>query len=408
MSIQQSDSPAAIVIGGDASALSVTRCLHAAGIPVYALNRPDSRVRYSRSCRWIGLADGDGGPEAWGAFLLGSASDRLRGAVLLACSDEAIEMIIAHRPKLADKFIIEEGDGELRLSLLDKLRTYGKSAAADIPTPKFWRIRSISDLEKLKDELIFPLIIKPLISHHTRRIWENRKYLRVESYEDLHSNFTDLQRHNIEFLLMEFVPGGDDLLCSYYTYMDETGTPLFHFTKRVIRRYPVNMGETCYHITDWNPDVRDMGLKFFRHARLRGLGNIEFKRDPRDGQLKIIECNARFTAANGLVKAAGFDLALLTYNKLTGRPLPALDSYRSGLTLWLPTQDFLACRELREMGKITFLRWLGSVLRPQHFQFLCLSDPLPALVGAWRRFTRTVRRYRPLGDVSRSPQSAAD
>ena len=172
--------------------------------------------------------------------------------------------------------------------------------------------------------------------------------------------------------------------------------------ERKIRRHPENMGEGCYHVTDWSPDVRDMGLKFFHHVKLRGLGNVEFKRDPRDGQLKIIECNARFTAANCLVKAAGLDLAVLTYNKLTGRPLPAVDTYRSGLTLWLPIQDFLAYRALNRKRKITFWRWLGSITRPQHFQIFHWSDPVPAIIGMWRRFSHLLRRRqaRPVGSTA--------
>lgn len=399
---QDRSGPAAILVGGDANTLSVARSLHAAGISVHVLTQPNSRVRYSRTCHWIDLSDGDGGPRAWGDFLLGPRSDHLSGAVLLACSDEAIEMIIAHRQELAGKFVIEEGDGEMRLSLLDKLRTYEKSVEAGIPTPKYWRVWSVSDLEEIKDELIFPLIIKPLISHHTRRIWKNRKYLAIQNYEELHRNFTELQRHSIEFLLMEYIPGGDELLCSYYTYMDEAGTPLFHFTKRVVRRHPEAMGEGCYHITDWNPDVRDMGLKFFRHVNLRGLGNVEFKRDPRDGKLKIIECNARFTAANCLVTAAGLDLALLSYNKLTGRSLPPLDHYRTGLTLWLPSIDVLAFLNLRRKGALTFPRWLMEVLRPHHLQFFSWSDPLPAIVGARHRLSQVLRKRfgRPWGKAA--------
>ena len=42
--------------------------------------------------------------------------------------------------------------------------------------------------------------------------------------------------------------------------------------------------------------------------------------DLKDGELKLIENNARFTAANGLVTASGFDLAKFVYNRLTGRP----------------------------------------------------------------------------------------
>lgn len=396
------DNPAAIVIGGDANALSIARSLNAAGIAVFALTYPNTRVRHSRTCRWVTPEDGDGGSESWATFLLGPRSDHLRGAVLLACSDDAIEMIIAHRQRLAEKYILEEGDDALRQSMLDKLSTYEKSVEAGVPTPKYWRIWSVADLDRIKDELIFPLIIKPLISHHTRRIWKGRKYLAVQNYDELHRNFTELQRHSIEFLLMEYIPGGDDLLCSYYTYMDEAGTPLFHFTKRVIRRHPEGMGEGCYHITDWSPEVRDMGLKFFRHVNLRGLGNVEFKRDPRDGKLKIIECNARFTAANCLVKAAGLDLALLSYNRLTGRPLPPLDHYRTGLTLWLPMADVRAFLNLRRKGALTFPRWFLGVLRPQHLQYLSWSDPLPAIVGTWHRIAGAFRRRfaRPLGKAT--------
>ena len=400
----RTDRPPAIVVGGDANALSVARCLHAAGISVYALNRPNAAVRHSRACRMIDLAGSDGGPDAWSTFLLGPRSEHLRGAVLLACNDEAIEMIIAHRRPLAERYVLEEGDAELRLSLLDKLRTYDQSVAAGVPTPRYWRVSSVSDLEKIKDGLIFPLIIKPLFSHHVRKIW-GAKYLLIQNYDELHQKFVELQHQNIEYLLMEFIPGGDDQLCSYYTYMDENGTPLFHFTKRVIRRYPENMGPACYHVTDWNPEVRDMGLKFFRHVRLRGLGNVEFKRDRRDGKLKIIECNARFTAANCLVKAAGLDLPLLTYNKLTGRPLPPVDSYRSGLTLWLPVADFLAFKELRQQGKITWLGWLRSVLRPQLFQYFSWRDPMPAVVWAGRKFSQVLfrRRRRPAADAAAMP-----
>ena len=396
------DNPAAIVVGGDANALSIARSLNSVGVAVYALTSPSSLTRHSRTCRWVPPEGGDGNPESWITFLLGPRSDHLRGAVVLACSDEAIEMIVEHRQSLAERFILEEASDELRLCLLDKLSTYEKSAEAGVPTPKYWRVWSVADLDEIKNELIFPLIIKPLFSHHTRRIWKNQKYLAIQNYDELLRNFSELQRHGIEFLLMEYVPGGDDLLCSYYTYMDENGTPLFHFTKRVIRRHPEGMGEGCYHITDWSPDVRDMALKFFHHVSLRGLGNVEFKRDPRDGKLKMIECNARFTAANCLVKAAGLDLALLSYNKLTKRPLPPMDHYRTGLTLWRPTVDFLAFLKLRRKGALTFPRWFLGVLRPHRLQYFSWSDPMPAVVGAWRRIAGVFRKrfVRPLGKVA--------
>src|SRR6185437_4458297 len=128
------------------------------------------------------------------------------------------------------------------------------------------------------------------------------------------------QMAGLDVMVVEMVPGPDSRLCSYYTYLDESGTPLFHFTKRVIRRSPPVFGGGSYHITDWLPEVKELGLRFFQAVGLRGLGNVEFKRDERDGRLKLIECNARFTEANCLVMASSLDLPLLVYNRLVGRP----------------------------------------------------------------------------------------
>ena len=80
------------------------------------------------------------------------------------------------------------------------------------------------------------------------------------------------------------------------------------------------MGTACYHITDWVPEIVEPSLRLFRHVGLRGLANVEYKLDPRDGRHKLIECNARFTASNCLVSASGVNLAAFVYNRLTGRP----------------------------------------------------------------------------------------
>ncbi len=123
-------SPPAIILGGDLNALSVARSLFRTGIEVYALNYPNARVCYSRTCRRIRLKGNNPGPEAWEAFLLGQESDHLRGAVILTCSDEGIEILIRSGDRLRDKFILEETSGEIRACLLDKLSTYEKAKEA--------------------------------------------------------------------------------------------------------------------------------------------------------------------------------------------------------------------------------------------------------------------------------------
>ena len=232
------------------------------------------------------------------------------------------------------------------------------------------------------DEYAYPLMIKPLHSHEFKRVHEG-KYLMAADFDELLAACRRTHEHGVDVVLLEMIPGPDDLLCSYYTYLDENGAPQFHFTKRVIRRYPEHEGFGCYHITDWNPEVRDLGMRLFAHVGLRGVANVEFKRDPRDGRLKVIEVNARFTAANGLVAAAGYDLALFVYNRAAGLPQPSWDGrpYRVGLRLWYPLDDFLAYLDLRQPGAA----WgsasgCAASRTPAVLPYFSLADPKPSVV----------------------------
>jgi predicted ATP-grasp superfamily ATP-dependent carboligase len=129
---------------------------------------------------------------------------------------------------------------------------------------------------------------------------------------------------------------------------------------------------------------------------LRGLANVEFKRDPRDGVLKLIECNARFTAANALVERAGLDLASLVYNRLLGLPLPATDRFRDGVRLWAPGRDFLSFLELRRRGELGLGAWLHSVLHPALLPVFSWSDPRPSLTDALRRIGKQAGTLLPI------------
>jgi predicted ATP-grasp superfamily ATP-dependent carboligase len=380
--------PPVIVLGGGANALSVARSLGRLGVRVYAINEDSALVRHSRHCRWLGLGDA---PEAWARFLLGPESEPLRGAVLLACSDDGIEIIAHHRDALSARFLLDESDPAAQLCMLNKYNSYCAARSAGVPTPRFWVARTREQVLALLDRLVFPLIVKPHLTHRFERR-SGRKFVLVNDTQQLLDAHALLGAAGIETMLVEWIPGPDDRLCSYYTYLDSGGNPLFHFTKRIIRRYPAGLGNGCYHVTDWNPEVRDLALALFRHVGLRGLANAEFKRDQRDGRLKLIECNARFTAANGLVTRSGLDLAVFVYNRLVGRPQPLLETYARGMRLWDPVRDFEAFLELRRQGQITFWKWLASILHRQSFPYFEWSDPLPALVRMAKPFRARRRR----------------
>jgi predicted ATP-grasp superfamily ATP-dependent carboligase len=190
----------------------------------------------------------------------------------------------------------------------------------------------------------------------------------------------------------EVIPGPDDSYCSYFGYLDEAGRPLFHITKRKPRQFPIHFGLGTYHITDSSPDVREQGERFLRELGLRGLANVEFKRDARDGRLKLIECNHRLTASTPVLQAAGADLPLLLYNRVTGAPIDGLANYRPGVWLWSPIQDVRALRAYRRQGELSLRQWARSLRGRPHFPVAKWTDPLPTVAFHARMVEQFVRR----------------
>jgi predicted ATP-grasp superfamily ATP-dependent carboligase len=249
-------------------------------------------------------------------------------------------------------------------------------------------VRSLADVQGIRGELSFPLIVKPLHAHVFTAHFAGRKYLRARSYEEVHETIATMEAAEVPFMLQEMIQGPDTLLCSYYTYLDEDLEPQFDFTKAMVRRFPVNEGGGSYHVVTRDPEVRELALRFVQGVGVQGLSMVEFKRDRRDGKLKLIECNARLSAANNVLMEAGIDLPIWVYNRAVGIPQEPLPStYRTKLHLWNPSLDFKAFLQLRSRGEMTLKGWMRSIL-PRGVKkitpFWSWRDPLPSMAEAAR------------------------
>jgi predicted ATP-grasp superfamily ATP-dependent carboligase len=381
-----------LVLGGKENALSLARHLGRLGIEVAVSGPANCWGMYSRYCVEALRVPFQASPlDYWRDLLLPQGASGYEGSVILPCSDDAIEFVARHDAALRGRYILDDVTAEMRLALLDKRRTLELARRAGLDTPDFWTVTNSDEAEALRGRVTFPAMVKPVNSHKFARVFGHKLFI-VASFDELAEKVALAHRHGLEVMVMEMIPGPDDLLCSYYTYVDRTGLNLFHFTKRILRRYPVNKGVACYHITEWLPEAAELGRRFFSGTGFRGLGNIEFKRDLRDGKLKVIEVNARFTAAQELVVRSGMPIDLVVYCYLTGQPVPQVPNYREYLRYWYPVRDCLAFLELRRRGELTFVQWLKSVLpyravSPLH----SFSDLMPTLRAAGAVLARMIR-----------------
>lgn len=383
--------PPAILLGGGANALSAARTLRRRGILVLSLGNRESGLRYSRFCRWIPLSGPGDIHSRWLEWFIGIGKKEYSGAAIIPCGDNGLEFVLNHRAALADNFLVYETNDEVLAAMLDKAGTHALAKKAGVAAPEVWTVNTREDIRRLMEIVKFPCGLKPRVSHEFKKFTE-KKLIVVDNPTELLAAFAKIEPFKVEMMVTELIPGGDRGYCSYYSYLDEKGEPLFHLTKRKLRQHPTGFGTGTFHVTDWNPEVAALGLKFFQSIGLRGFACAEFKRDPRDGNLKLIEVNHRFTEPTEMMLKAGFDFASLVYNRLTNRPLPRLDSYRKGICLAKPWEDILAFRELHQRGELGFGEWLSSRLHPTCFLYFKWWDPAPfffQLSRYWvRQFTK--------------------
>jgi predicted ATP-grasp superfamily ATP-dependent carboligase len=388
--------PPAVLLGGENIAVSAARSLSVEGAKVYALGDAVDPVRASRHCHeFVDVGAKKGVADRYLDWL---ETRGPRTGAVLPCDDDGLEMIARNRALLVEwGYSPIEADDEVLLAMLDKDRTYELSRKAGVPTPRTETIRTHEEASRAADEFMYPCALKPLSSHEfAMHFGIMKKVLLVADREELMRAFEETLAHGLEMLVTEIIPGADDQYFSYYSYLDENGEPLYHFCKRKLRQWPVHFGLTTYHESIWDDRVAELGLKFFQGVGLRGVGNVEFKRDPRDGEYKIIECNHRFTAASDLVRHVGIDMPLIAYRRCVGLPAEPVRGYRVGVRMWHPIEDLRALGQYREEGSLTAGAWARSLLHRQHFPLLSLDDPGPSLASLSVRAKRLGRKAAPL------------
>jgi D-aspartate ligase len=380
--------PPAVILGGSAIAVPVARSLGAAGVRVYALGAPVDPVRFSRFChRYVDVGSDDDRGERHLEWLLNEGP---AGAVVIPCADDGLELVARHHDLLTDHGLRPlEANHVATLAMLDKDRTHRIARELGIATPRTVTLGGANDLDRAAAVIGFPSALKPVWTYRYRQHFDG-KLMVVHDREELEEAYRQVARHQIEALVTEIVPGPDDHLIAYFSYLDEHSEPLLHFVSRKFRQYPNGFGSATYAINGWDQEVAELGLRFLRGAGVRGISYTEFKRDARTGELKLVECNNRLTIE---VRSVPHDVPLFAYNRMVGRPAPPLRSQRA-TRLWDPIRDVQSLLHLRRRKELTVRQWARSLRPPLNFHVFRVDDPMPTIAHFWSRRQAVARKLR--------------
>src|SRR5262249_19495235 len=146
------------------------------------------------------------------------------------------------------------------------------------------------------------------------------------------------------------------------------------------------------------PDLNDLSGRLARALGYRGIAEIEFKRDTRDGRFKLIEMNPRHWDWHQLSEASGVNLSQVAYEHWT-RQRAHTSSGQPHRTKWI-AEDALARHLLTNPGRLREMTHLLSGKRM--LSIFDWRDPIPllrystaTLLPAWtksavRKFKRSV------------------
>ena len=278
--------------------------------------------RFSRYCRYHkGLSQHQDGAALCEA-LIEFAEELNARPVLYLTKDDYIELVYPYFQQLKDHFIFSttlNGNAEV---FLNKKKFYALCREHDVELPATFMPESLDEVRSLAREIRYPAIIKPALIHQLRRQLRGRKVIQVRTAQELISNYEGLAGSQSELIIQEVIPGPDDLISVAACYFDEASQPKAIFVGRKIRQYPPYFGSACAAESSWEPEIARMSTEFLQKVKFSGLCGTEYKRDPRDGRLKMIEINPRLTLWMGLARAAGVDVAYEAYQRLLGSELP--------------------------------------------------------------------------------------
>jgi predicted ATP-grasp superfamily ATP-dependent carboligase len=311
------------------------------------------------------------------------------GALLLETGDYFAEVVSRHKMELARYYRTAVADWPVLQRFLRKSGLAELAASCGVRTPRSFPAGTVEEFQRAAVQVRYPCIVKPVESHRFVSRYGVKNF-EVRTATELEVAWRRCEQDGLEVIVQEVIPGGDDRMERLHTYVTADGrlsAGLFH---RKLRQHPPGFGVMRVGCSTMrNPEVEQLARRLLVAGGYRGFASVEFKRDPRDNQLHLIEINVRMPRSILLGVRAGLNFPLLIYRDLVeGRHLEetgyAVNTYWIEL---MPELYYLLVRRGEESW--TWQQWIRPYLaRRKVFGDWDWRDPRATLCQirrGWRR-----------------------
>jgi predicted ATP-grasp superfamily ATP-dependent carboligase len=367
----------AIVIGGDSRGLGIARSLGRRGIPVWLVDEGDYRVaRHSRYVqRSLPWPEGDDEAEQ-ARFLAGVAEEHgLDRWTLFATSDETSAFVARQHSRLSERFRLTTPPWAQTQLAYDKRLTYELAGEVGVAAP--WTHYPAGREELAELELEFPCILKPTAKAGLNRFTHDKAWP-VGSREELLARYEEACAMVAaeQVMVQEMIPGGGEAQFSFGAACLE-GRPVGSIVACRRRQYPVTFGHSSSFVETVDaPEVERDARRLLAAIGYTGVVEVEFKRDPRSGEYKVLDVNPRLWTWFTLGARAGVDFPYLGFQIARGE-VPAEVRARGGVRWVRMGTDLLAAGTEIRRRSLSPAAYARSLRPPLQLAVFAADDPRP-------------------------------
>lgn len=321
MTFHPDDPPGGVVLGGDYQGLGIVRSLGRHAIPTCVIDDEYSIARHSRYAT-IGIRVPDLRDEDVLVKTLFDLGERfgLREWVLFPTRDEQVAALSRHRDELAGFYRVPVPCWDTAQWMCDKRNTYHMANRLGISFPKTHFPKTAADLDHLP--FAFPVVVKPAIKEHFFYVTKAKAW-RADDPRQLRELFAracEIAGPG-EIMIQDLIPGNGKHQFGYCALFKE-GHAIGSMVSRRSRQHPHQFGRASTFVETIDlPALESLSERFLRETNYYGLVEVEYKLDPRDGQFKLLDVNARTWGYHTLGKCAGVDFPYLLYLDQIGHPV---------------------------------------------------------------------------------------
>ena len=206
-----------------------------------------------------------------------------------------------------------------------------------IPHPKTWYFSAGSEgPETLPlDAFPYPCVAKPsdTTKFQNADVAHKRKAYEIETPAELAQVWQDVRASDYDgdFLIQDFIPGGDEALRILNTFSDAEGNlvAVSGGITALQDHSPTALGNPLCILGEREPTIIEHARKFLKRTKYQGYGNFDIKYDARTGEYNFFEINVRAGRSTYFTNLGGINFVSLVVDQyVLGKQLPYREAYR--------------------------------------------------------------------------------